>query len=70
MGKLKTYLFDGEVWSFGKNLQHHYVASTSAESPEKAWSNIAFNWKKEHGYLPSKKITLKGTITPQEKLKS
>lgn len=59
---MKKYFYDGPVLSFGKVVEDRWWAETSAVSEEKARSNLAYRWKKQHGKIAATKITLPGKL--------
>jgi len=56
------YIYDGPVMAFGKCIDNNLKADTYAVSEKKAKSNIAYQYKKEHGKMPATKIILPGAL--------
>lgn len=54
----KCFLYNGPVMQFGRCIGKVQGMKTYAPTEKKALSNIAFNYKKQHGYTPSAKIEL------------
>ena len=48
--------------AFGKCIDNNLKADTYAVSEKKAKSNIAYQYKKEHGKMPATKIILPGAL--------
>ena len=59
----KVYKYEGSVVNFDRCIQEKWFAYTYAPSPQRARSNLAFRFKKEHGFLPNTKIYLPGKLT-------
>lgn len=59
---MAKYVYNGPVKSFDDILASHWKAETIAESEAKARSNLAYQYKKEHGLDRSTKINLTGKI--------
>lgn len=57
------YRYIGPVSSFDKLIAERIVMETTATSPDKARSNIAFRYKKQHHIMSNAQIELPGTIT-------
>lgn len=57
------YLYDGPVLEFDTCIERRWKASTYAVSAKKAISNLTYRYKKEHGKMPSSKISLPGKLT-------
>ena len=60
---MSLYFYDGPVQEFNRFATNRWVASTYAESENKAKANLSYRFKKENNKLPSTKITLPGKIT-------
>ena len=58
-----NFSYFGNVKSFGKVVEEGYYAETIAVSEEKARSNFAYRYKREHGLTAGAKIELPGKIT-------
>lgn len=56
------YEYYGPVYIFNKLVAPHWYGQTYAVSPEKARSNLEFQYKKKHGYAPNASIHLGGEL--------
>lgn len=56
------YRYIGSVESFGKCICNRVVMETTATSMEKARSNFAYRYKKQHGIMSNAQIKLPGEI--------
>lgn len=63
---LKCYTYNGPVMRFDECVANRWSASTIAVSEKKARSNLAFQYKKQHGMAPGVKISLPGKLTIEE----
>ena len=63
---MAKYEYSGPVMLFDKCIAYIKSAETIATSEAKARSNIAYRWKKENGYGPNQKITLRGNLVLKE----
>ena len=59
---MKTYYYNGPVMKFDTCVERSWSAETKATSSSKARSNLAFRYKKEHGYLNTARIQLPGEL--------
>ena len=59
---MNTYEYDGPVFLFDQLIASKWYGQTRATSEAKAKSNLEYQYKKKHGYLPNAKIHLKGEI--------
>lgn len=59
---MQKYIYEGPVMEFDVIAQSHWKGETMANSPGKARSNLAYQWKKTHGRVPTSKVTLPGKI--------
>ena len=59
---MNLYFYDGPVLEFERIVDNHWVAQTRAESEKKARSNLAYQYKKQHGREPRSKITVPGIL--------
>lgn len=59
---LHHYIYSGAVLSHGKLISDKWTAYTYAPSESKARSNLAYRFKREHGYLPNARIELVGAV--------
>lgn len=55
---MEKYRYMGPVWMFDKLINECWVAETYANSEKKALSNLAYRYKKSHGFTPSARIKL------------
>ena len=60
---MQLYFYDGPVMEFDRIIANHWTASTRAETEKKARSNLAYQYKKQHGRVPNSKITVPGKLT-------
>lgn len=58
----EKYTYDGPVMKFDTCIKRRWSASTYAQSPSKAKSNLAFRFKKENGFTKDTKIILPGEV--------
>lgn len=58
----RKYVYDGPVESFGRRISHMWSGTTTAPNTEKARSNLAFQFKKQHNMASHHKIELVGKI--------
>ncbi len=56
------YEYNGPVYLFNKLITPHWYGQTYAPTVEKARSNLEYQYKKKHGYMPNAKINLNGEI--------
>lgn len=60
MSKKSTWIYKGAVLdSFGNTVNQYWEAETTATSPKKAISNLAYRYRKMYDTVP---ITLPGKI--------
>lgn len=52
------YAYHGPVLVFGKIVQNSWYGETLAVTPEKAKSNLAYQWKKRNGLASTAKVEL------------
>lgn len=62
MAEMKTYVYKGAVMEYDRVIDQYWEAETTAISPKKAKSNLAYRFKKMNGLVPSAKIALPGKI--------
>ena len=55
---MSTFSYNGPVSMFGKVVCNKFSAETMAVSDKKALINIAYQFKKQYGYVPSVAIKL------------
>lgn len=58
----KKYIYNGPVVAFGKCIDSHWTGETMAPSINKARSNLAYQYKKQHKKIAGTKISLPGEI--------
>ena len=63
----RKFCYDGPIVEFGKCITQRWIGYTYAPTKEKARSNLSYQYKKQHGRVPSAKITLPGRIKLAEK---
>lgn len=56
------YIYKGPVMSFGRCVSNCWEGATIAESESRARSNLAYQYKKQHGLCASAKVTLPGKL--------
>ena len=54
----QMYIYSGPVMQFGRIVGKVEGCKTFAASPKKALSNVAYNYKKQHGLTSSARIEL------------
>lgn len=59
---MELYSYDGPVMEFERIIAERWTGTTYAVSPNKARSNLAFQFKKQYNKVASTKITLPGKI--------
>lgn len=66
------YLFkyDGPVMSFDTIIARRWKGETYAESVKKARNNLAYQFKKTHGFAPTTRITCPGKLIEDTTQKS
>lgn len=60
---MNLYFYEGPVLEFDRIIDNHWSGSTRAETEKKARSNLAYQFKKQHGREPRTKITIPGKLT-------
>lgn len=61
--KMARYFYKGPVMEFGNCVQRYWTGETFAVSENKAKSNLAYQWKKNHNRCLTSKISLPGKLT-------
>lgn len=56
------YTYTGPVMVFGVLAQNNWHGETLASTPEKAKSNLAYQWKKANGRSATSKVELPGKV--------
>ena len=64
---MDLYAYSGPVELYGKVIDYHWEAETHATTSRKAKSNLAYRYKKEHGYAEKVVITLPGKLYISER---
>ena len=59
---MTLYSYDGPVFEFERIVANRWQAQTYAVSEAKARTNLAYQYKRDHGKVPRSKITLPGKI--------
>lgn len=59
---MTLYSYSGPVLEFDRIVAERWEAQTYASSEAKAYSNLAFQFKRNTGRVPRTKITLPGKI--------
>lgn len=59
---MRKYFYDGPVMEFDKCIAEHWSGETIAVSETKARTNLAYQFKKQHGKTARTRITLPGKI--------
>ena len=59
---MKKYRYSGPAMWFNKCIMDKWTGETMAASPEKARSNLAYQFKKQNHFSPSANITLPGKL--------
>ena len=59
---MHKYSYEGPVKVFDDIVTRSWKAGTVAESEKKARSNLAFQYKRDHGLVPATRVTLSGKI--------
>lgn len=62
---MKQYVYEGPVMEFDRCVMNHWKGTTVAVSEKKARSNLTYQYKKNHGKMPTCKISLPGKIIEQ-----
>lgn len=58
----KLYCYSGPVTLLGRPVANHWTGTTLAVSPQKARSNLMYQFKKQMGLIPSVSIRLAGDV--------
>lgn len=59
---MNEYFYEGPVMEFDRVIDKKWRGTTVAVSEKKARSNLAYQFKVEHGRVPRSKIFLPGEI--------
>ena len=62
MSSKKTYVYKGAVMIFDRVVDQYWEAETTATSPKKAKTNLAYRYKKMNGLEPTTKVMLPGQV--------
>lgn len=60
---MDLYSYCGPVTMFDRCIDTHWHGETRAISEKKAISNLVFQYKQQHGLVPSSRICLPGKLT-------
>lgn len=60
---MHKYVYNGPVKEFGRLINEHWYAETTAVSANKAKSNLIYRYKKEHNRVAGSKIDLPNEVT-------
>lgn len=58
----RKYVYDASVTEFGREVAHRWKGETWAVSPQKATSNLIYQFKKQTNRIASCKIALTGKV--------
>ena len=58
----KWYTYEGPIRYFDEIVAENWYGRTYAVSEKQAKSNLAYQYKREHGLIASTKITLTGEV--------
>ena len=56
--KSQQYLYCGPVYYFDRCISTEWIGATMATSDKQAINNLAYQYKRDHGYVPNAKISL------------
>lgn len=59
---MNQYVYSGPVMEFDRCIMNNFKASTYAVSEQKARSNLAYQFKRQHNKAPGMKISLPGKV--------
>lgn len=59
---MKKYRYSGPAMWFNTCIMNKWTGETMAATPEKARSNLAYQFKKQNKLIPSANITLPGKL--------
>lgn len=59
---MNKYIYEGPVKEFDNIIRHCWFGSTMAVSERKARSNLAYQFKRQHGRTANTKISLPGEL--------
>lgn len=59
---MATYIYDGPVKHFGKQIDDKYTAVTTAPTEKKARNNLTYRYKMQKGFTSNAKISLPGEV--------
>lgn len=62
MQEYHKYSYDGPVMEFNTLIDNRWEGETIAPNENKAKSNLAYQYKKQHNKLPSAKISFPGKV--------
>lgn len=64
---MNLYAYKGSVKNYDTVVQRDWEGRTIAVSEKKARTNLAYQWKRQHGKTADYKVTLPGDITILER---
>lgn len=59
---MDRYSYTGPVEVFGTLVDQRWHGETTAATPARAKSNLAYQWKKAHGKTANSRVTLPGKV--------
>ncbi len=59
---LTRYEYDGPVIEFQRVIMYRWKSSTLAKTPERAYTNLKYQFKKEHNKYVNNNIQLPGKL--------
>lgn len=64
---MNLYVYKGSVKNFDTVVQRDWEGRTMATTEKRARTNLAFQWKRQHGRSPNYNVTLPGEIAILER---
>lgn len=58
MDKKSKFVYEGPVWLFDTILDYNWIGETWAPTEAKALSNLSYQYKSSHNFVPGTKIEL------------
>lgn len=68
MQEYSKYVYDGPVMEFDRCVTDRWHGETTAPTEKKAKSNLAYQYKKQHGKVAAVKITLPNNVVKVEEM--
>lgn len=59
---MPKYIYNGPVKVFDQIVNEHWYGETMATTPKKAKSNLAYQYKRQHGLATATKIHITGDV--------